>query len=72
MSNTGQHILENSFLIYSTGGKIANRLLGFFSNQIGEEPQVERYRNATEREKQLLEQYKKAHGKSPRYNDRIG
>lgn len=34
--------------------------------------QVERCKDAAEREKQLLEQHKKAHGKLPRYNDRIG
>lgn len=34
--------------------------------------QVEKCKDAPKREKQLLEQYKKIHGKLPRYNDRIG
>ena len=34
--------------------------------------QAEKCKNASNREKQLLEQYKKKHGKLPRYNDRIG
>lgn len=34
--------------------------------------QTERCEDAFKREKQLLEQYKKKHGKLPHYNDRIG
>lgn len=34
--------------------------------------QVERCKDPSEREKQLLKQYKKLHGGLPRYNDRIG
>ena len=34
--------------------------------------QVERCKDPAKREKQLLAQYKKKHGKLPRYNDRIG
>ena len=34
--------------------------------------QVERCKDAAWREEQLLRQYKKLHGKLPRYNDKIG
>lgn len=34
--------------------------------------QTELSKNAAKREKQLLEHYKKNHGKLPRHNDRIG
>lgn len=34
--------------------------------------QVERCKDAAWREEQLLKQYKKLHGKLPRYNDRLG
>lgn len=34
--------------------------------------QFEKSKDASGREKRLLEQYKKAHGKLPRYNDRVG
>jgi len=34
--------------------------------------QVERCQDPSEREKQLLKQYKKLHGKLPHYNDRVG
>lgn len=34
--------------------------------------QVEKCKDASTREKQLLEQYEELHGRLPRYNDRIG
>ena len=68
---------ENKNTVYYGSGKVKTRLQDHLNKKECPRARLYRIDNMTEtecraREEQLLEEYKKAHGKLPMYNERVG